>query len=45
MQVSPDDGLYKIRKFSGQFWKIYPPIPAWNQDIYQETWKALNRII
>ena len=24
---------------------IHPPIPTWNQDTYQETWKDLNKII
>ena len=25
--------------------KIHPPIPTWNQDTYQETWKDLNKIV
>ena len=33
MQATPDDGLWRIRKRSGQFWEIHPPIPTWNQDI------------
>ena len=45
MQATPDDDLYKVRKRSGQFWKIHPPIPTWNQDTYQETWKDLSEII
>ena len=39
------DGLWKVRKCSGQFWQIYPPIPTWNQDTYQETWKDIDKII
>ena len=23
---------------------LYPPIPTWNQDTYQETWKDLDKI-
>ena len=45
MQVTPDDGLWKVRKHLGQFLSIYPPIPTWNQDAYQETWKSLIKII
>ena len=37
MQATPDDGLWKVQKYSRQFWKINPPIPTWNQDTYQET--------
>ena len=25
--------------------EIHIPIPTWNQDTYQETWKDLNKII
>ena len=35
----------KVWKLSGQFRQIHPPIPTWNQDIYQETWKDINRNI
>ena len=45
MQTTPDDGLWKVRKRLGQFWLIHPPIPNWNQNTYQETWKDLNKII
>ena len=45
MQTVPDDGLWKVWKRSGQFWQIHPPIPTWNEDTYQETWKDLNKII
>ena len=27
------------------FGKFNPPIPTWNQEIYQETWKDPNKII
>ena len=23
----------------GQFWEIHLPIPTWNKDTYQKTWK------
>ena len=36
MQATPDDGQWNVRKRSGQFWKIHPPIPTWNQDINLE---------
>ena len=42
MQVTPDDGLWKVWKHSVQFWLIHSPIPTWNQDTYQETWKDLK---
>ena len=45
MQATTDDGLWKVRKHSRQFWLIHPPISAWNQDTYQETWKDLHKII
>ena len=45
MQVTPDDGLWKVRKRSEQIWSIHPPFPTWNPDTYQETWKDLNKII
>ena len=45
MHATPDDGLRKVGKHSEQFWQIHSPIPAWNQDSYQETWKNLNKII
>ena len=45
MQATPDDGLWKVLKRSGQFWYIHPPISTWNYDTYQETWKDLNKII
>ena len=45
MQAIPDDGLWKVQKCLGQFWLIHLPIPTWNQDTYQETWKDLNKII
>ena len=45
MQTTPDDGLWKIRKRSGQFWQIHPLIRAWNIGTYDETWKDLNKII
>ena len=45
MQATPDDGLWKARKRWGKFGKIHPPIPTWNQDTYQETWKDPNKII
>ena len=41
MQATPDDGLWKVRNRLRQFWKIHQPIPTWNQDTYQETWKGL----
>ena len=44
MQATADDGLWKARKRSGQFW-IHQLIPTWNQDTYHETWKAINNII
>ena len=25
--------------------KIHPPIPTWNQDTYQKTWKDINTIL
>ena len=45
MQVTPDDGLWKVRKQSGKFEKIPPPTPTWNQNIYRETWKDSYKII
>ena len=45
MQATSDDCSWKVRKHLGQFWKIHPPIPTWNQDTYQEAWKDLNKII
>ena len=39
MQLTPDDGLWKVGKRSGQFWYIHQPNLNWNQDPYQETWK------
>ena len=47
MQATPDDGLWKVWKRSEQFFffLINSPIPTWNQDTYQETWKDLNEII
>ena len=45
MQATPDDGQWKVRKRSEKFLQIHPPIPIWNQDTYQETWKGLNKII
>ena len=45
MQVSSDDGLWKVWKGLEKFWQIYPPTPTWSQDTYQETWKDLNKII
>ena len=45
MQATPDDGLWKVRKHSGQFWLIHPPFETWNQDTYQETLKDPNKII
>ena len=45
MQTTTNDGLWKVRKFSGQFWYIHPPIPTSNQDTYQKTWKDPNNII
>ena len=30
---------------SRDIWKIHPPIPTWNQDTYQATWKDINKII
>ena len=45
MQPTPDDSLWKVRKQLGQFWLIHPPIPTWNHDPYQETWKDLNKIV
>ena len=42
MQATPDDGLWRVWNRSGQIWEIYPPIPTWNQDTYQETRKDLN---
>ena len=45
MQTTTDDGPWKVPKRSGQFWEIRSPIPTWNQDAYQETWKDLNKII
>ena len=29
-QATPDDGLWRVRKRSGQFWEIHLPIPTWN---------------
>ena len=45
MQATPDDRLLKVWKCLEQFWWIYPPIPNWSQDAYQEIWKDLNKII
>ena len=45
MQATSADGLWKVQKHFGQFWYVNPPIPTWNQDTYQETWKDLNKII
>ena len=45
MQATPDGGLWNVRKRSEQFWLIHLPIPTWNQDTYQETWKDLKTII
>ena len=45
MQETPDDGLWKDQKRSGQFWQIHPPIPTWNKNTYRETWKDPNKII
>ena len=45
MQVASDDSLNKAQNHLGQFWEIHPPIPTWNQDTYQETWKDPNQII
>ena len=44
MQATTDDGLWKVRKRFGQFWLNNPPIPTWNQDTYQKTWKDLKII-
>ena len=43
--ATPDDGLWNVQKHSGKFWEIHTPIPTYNQDTYQETWKDLNKII
>ena len=45
MQATFDDGLWKVRKRSGQFLFIHPLIPTWNQDIKPKTWKDLDKII
>ena len=45
MQATPDDGLWKARKFSWQLSYINPLIQTWNQDIYLEICKNLNKII
>ena len=37
--------IYIYIKHSGQFWQIHLPIPTWNQDTYQETWKDLKVIL
>ena len=42
MQATPDDGIWRVRKRTRQFWKIQPLIPTWNQDSYQETRKDPN---
>ena len=42
MQATPNDGQWKVRKYTGQFWQIHPSIPTWNEDTYQESWKDLN---
>ena len=39
MQATLDDGLWMVRRRSRQFCLIHSPIPNWNQDTYQETWK------
>ena len=41
-QVTPDDGLWRVRKCTGQFCEIHLPIPTWNKDTYLETWKDLE---
>ena len=45
MQATSDDGQWKVRKHSGQFWYTHPPIKTWNQDTYQEIWTDLNKTI
>ena len=45
MQATPDDGLWKVRKRSRKVGQIPPPIPTWNQDTYQETWKDPDKIL
>ena len=45
IQITPGDDLWKVRKHLEQFWWIHLPIPTWNQDTCQETWKDLNKII
>ena len=44
MQATPDDGVWNVRKRSGQFCFIPPPIPTRIQDT-KETWKDLDKII
>ena len=41
-QVTPDNGLYRVQKHSGQFWEIHLPIPTWNSDTFLKTWKDLK---
>ena len=41
-QATPNVGLWRVQKRSGQFWEIHLPIPTWNKGIYQETWKDLK---
>ena len=45
MQATEDDSLWRVRKRSGQFLKIHPPIATWNQDTLHKTRKDLNQII
>ena len=45
MQTTPDNGLWKVRKSSGQFWYIHLPISTENKDTSQETWKDPNKNI
>ena len=45
MQATPDDGLWKVWKRTGEFWSIHPRIPTWNQNTCQEINVSNNNYI
>ena len=45
LSSAENNGLWKVRKRSGQFWLIQPTIPTWNQNTCQGNLKDPNNII
>ena len=45
MKATPDDGLWKVQKFSGQFWSIHSAIPTWSQDFFLNANNFLTQSI